>query len=113
MQIEKLLEEQKNTKLEISKLLLANDIDYSFSLVDGSHTYPKPYQLINKIADWHKQSLKQFIDGLVVETKGFRFSTPVGEGKFTFLCCPDCREQQFICKNCFVSYLEGIRKQLQ
>ena len=69
--------------------------------------------------DWDK--VKQFIEKeislartevlaeykaeIVKTIKNFRFSIPVGEGKFTTLICPDCKEQSFICKKCIINLI--------
>ena len=49
--------------------------------------------------------LAEYKAEIVKTIKNFRFSIPVGEGKFTTLICPDCKEQSFICKKCIINLI--------
>ena len=56
-------------------------------------------------------TLKEYKAELVKMIKNFRFSIPVGEGKFTTLICPDCKEQRFICKECITNLIISPNKE--
>jgi hypothetical protein len=51
------------------------------------------------------QAVQEEDERIAKELHNFRFSVPVGKGTFSTLYCPDCKEENFVCKKCFISLL--------
>lgn len=112
MQIEKLLEENKEKDTaEILKILAWQQVITSQG---ATYTGEKDWAL-NKILDWHKQSLKQFIDGLV-EWENERLSNQRrdnGHECYDHNCeyCENAIKDSVVEET--ISHLKEIRKQLE
>jgi len=44
---------------------------------------------------------------IITELHNFRFSTPIGGGTYVGLCCPECKNEQFVCKECLTPWLRS------
>lgn len=97
----------KDTLKERENILEKPDVLASTVIVRTDNVYEK-YISEDKVRQIIEQTRKEEQNRIAFEFHNFRFSIPVGDenGKFTALYCPDCKQQRFACKECFINNIK-------